>query len=222
MINSDAETDQDLQMLAQAAVTSDIRVLCGSAGLAQALDQTLRLDSTHPPPLRAKHSKGPVLTIVGSRHPQSAKQVKSLVQQGANLICPTSLGQPQENLSIGDDVTNALAVLKQGRHLVISTADVPTVDLNGQIIAERLGLIVEAVLSKTAISGLILTGGDIAMAVCSALQSSALQLDTEIEPGIPLGFLHDGPYAGLPVVTKAGGFGSDAVFTQAVASLEKS
>jgi len=40
-----------------------------------------------------------------------------------------------------------------------------------------------------------------------ALEASGLRLDGEVEPGVAGGRLLDGPFAGLPLVTKAGGFG---------------
>jgi uncharacterized protein YgbK (DUF1537 family) len=52
-----------------------------------------------------------------------------------------------------------------------------------------------------------LTGGETAYSVCRALGSAAIALAGELEPGVPVGVLLDGPYGGLTVVTKAGGFG---------------
>jgi uncharacterized protein YgbK (DUF1537 family) len=57
-----------------------------------------------------------------------------------------------------------------------------------------------------ALSGLVLTGGDTASAVCAALEARAIQIIREVEPGIPLTRLV-GPWP-IPVVIKAGAFGS--------------
>ena len=54
---------------------------------------------------------------------------------------------------------------------------------------------------------LLLTGGETAVAVCRALRATGIRLAGELEPGLALGALLDGPRAGLPVITKAGGFG---------------
>jgi uncharacterized protein YgbK (DUF1537 family) len=53
----------------------------------------------------------------------------------------------------------------------------------------------------------LLTGGETAYSVCRALDARALALEGEAEPGVALGTLLDGPFAGLTVLTKAGGFG---------------
>ena len=54
---------------------------------------------------------------------------------------------------------------------------------------------------------LVLSGGDTASLVCRALDVRAIELCREVAPGIPYGILHGGPFDGLPVATKSGGFG---------------
>lgn len=53
----------------------------------------------------------------------------------------------------------------------------------------------------------LLTGGETAYSVCRALGARALALGGETEPGVAIGRLLDGPFDGLTVLTKAGGFG---------------
>jgi uncharacterized protein YgbK (DUF1537 family) len=55
------------------------------------------------------------------------------------------------------------------------------------------------------VGGLVLSGGDTAVAVARALGAHGLVVEDELEPGVPVGRLL-GPRP-LPVVTKAGGFG---------------
>ena len=45
------------------------------------------------------------------------------------------------------------------------------------------------------------------MGVCAHLSATALRIEDEVVPGIPCSILADGPFARLPLVTKAGGFG---------------
>lgn len=63
-------------------------------------------------------------------------------------------------------------------------------------------------LKRPAPRALVLSGGDTALEACRALGVRGIRLVREMLPGIPLGVLIGGPYDGLPVVTKAGGFGS--------------
>src|SRR3972149_3085955 len=52
-----------------------------------------------------------------------------------------------------------------------------------------------------------LTGGETAYSVCRALGADGIALAGEVEPGLAIGTLLGGPFAGLAVITKAGGFG---------------
>jgi uncharacterized protein YgbK (DUF1537 family) len=54
---------------------------------------------------------------------------------------------------------------------------------------------------------LLLAGGETAVSVCGTLEATGFRLDGEVEPGLARGALLDGPFAGLAIVTKAGGFG---------------
>jgi uncharacterized protein YgbK (DUF1537 family) len=54
---------------------------------------------------------------------------------------------------------------------------------------------------------MVLTGGDVAAAVCARLGARAIWLRGEVEPAIPWGSLDGGAMPGMPIVTKAGSFG---------------
>jgi uncharacterized protein YgbK (DUF1537 family) len=54
----------------------------------------------------------------------------------------------------------------------------------------------------------VLVGGATGRAVCDRLNVQGVRLIGEVSPGIPGGFLIGGEWDGIPVVTKAGGFGS--------------
>lgn len=56
--------------------------------------------------------------------------------------------------------------------------------------------------------GLVMTGGDTALLVSRLLGAEGIRLEAEIEPGVPFGRLVGGTGAGLPVITKSGGFGT--------------
>jgi uncharacterized protein YgbK (DUF1537 family) len=54
---------------------------------------------------------------------------------------------------------------------------------------------------------LFMTGGDTAHFVCRALGIDALRLEREFAPGVPLAIAEGGPFDGVSVVLKSGGFG---------------
>jgi D-threonate/D-erythronate kinase len=67
---------------------------------------------------------------------------------------------------------------------------------------------VRALLAVFRPAALFLCGGDTAALVCRALDVRAIELHREFAPGIPLGILHGGPFDGVAVITKSGGFGA--------------
>jgi uncharacterized protein YgbK (DUF1537 family) len=62
-------------------------------------------------------------------------------------------------------------------------------------------------IARSAPRTVLLTGGETAYSVCRALGAAAIALGGELEAGVALGALVAGPFAGLAVLTKAGGFG---------------
>ncbi len=82
--------------------------------------------------------------------------------------------------------------------------------------ATRLAQVADGLAAQGRVGKLVLTGGDTAVAVCAALEASALWLHGEIKPGIPWGILLGGVVPGLPVVSKAGDFGTDDALAAAI------
>lgn len=62
---------------------------------------------------------------------------------------------------------------------------------------------------------LLLTGGETAIAVLRALDAGGVRLAGQLEPGLALGTLAGGPFDGLVVMTKAGGFGDPDALVRA-------
>jgi uncharacterized protein YgbK (DUF1537 family) len=76
-------------------------------------------------------------------------------------------------------------------------------------------------------SVLVLVGGLTGRAACQRLHVTGIRIEGELEPGVPFGRLIGGEWDGVPVVTKAGGFGGpdtllDAVRALGVSSQERS
>ena len=81
--------------------------------------------------------------------------------------------------------------------------------------------VVAGILDSQKIAGLFLSGGDIAVAVCRKLSVSAILVHGEVELGVPAGELIGGQGQGMRVVTKAGGFGTEAALVESMLYLEK-
>ena len=221
---ADAETEADLLVLAQAAMTapSQAPVLCGSAGLAHALAEVIPPAVVQPPAFESRRH-GPLLVIAGSRHPATVAQVETARQRGVSVVQASVefvYGSESAGATAAAELVQAAAeALTAGRDVIVTTARTPDSPLGAGSIASRLGEVVAQLQEQFQVGGLVLTGGDIAAAVCAALEAHSLQLLGEVQPGIALGCLADGACAGLAVVTKAGGFGNDCALIDALAAL---
>lgn len=76
------------------------------------------------------------------------------------------------------------------------------------IIRNFLGELTAEIVKQSSVRKLILSGGDTALGVCSALGIHNLHILNELLPGIPVSTAHLGDF-NLNIVTKAGGFGEE-------------
>jgi uncharacterized protein YgbK (DUF1537 family) len=70
------------------------------------------------------------------------------------------------------------------------------------------------------LAGIVVTGGDTLLALLDALGARGVDLEREVAPGLPLGRVVGGPWAGTPLVSKAGGFGGEEVLVDTVQLLK--
>jgi uncharacterized protein YgbK (DUF1537 family) len=67
----------------------------------------------------------------------------------------------------------------------------------------------------------MIVGGDTAQTIFRALHAGGMVLVREVTPGVSYGRLRNGPFAGLPTATKAGGFGTDSVLEECLTFLQQ-
>jgi D-threonate/D-erythronate kinase len=94
---------------------------------------------------------------------------------------------------------------------VLTTADSDRFD--------ALTELVDVVESRFDGHGLVLTGGDTALAVLRRLGVTRLRIDTESERGVPVGVALDGRAAGCPIALKSGGFGDSGTLERMVCAI---
>ena len=209
---ADAETDADLDKLVVAALATDMRVLCGSAGLAKALAKALSAQQAQSPLITDPPSSGVTLAVIGSRHPTSGRQVEYAAEHGIAVIELTA----HELTAAPKTLARGLCTkLSQAKAVILTTTkrDLP---LEPRIIAAHLAEIAREVLNHTNACKLVLSGGDTALAVAEAIGATQIRLLRAIEPGIALGRWQDGLANNQSVVTKAGGFGTDHSLVQVI------
>ena len=88
-----------------------------------------------------------------------------------------------------------------------------------RLVARALGEAARSILLEGSVAGVILCGGDTAAAVCRHLGVWGIRIDGESEAYVPRGRLLGGECHGLPVVTKAGGFGDPHSVVRAIRGL---
>lgn len=209
----DAETDEDLRAIALAGRTLDgSLVWAGSAGLAAQLPQAMGIGRERRA-LRVTgaslSTEGPLLFVIGSPSQASRDQIPRLVadREIELVTLPASALREGPNSVAWTEQTRDLdRAFSTGRDVVLSLESSSPEDVT-------LGPALGALVSPYAIrcSGLVLTGGETARSVLHGLGVATLRLVGEVEPGIPLSVATVVTSAGspcLPVVTKAGAFGS--------------
>src|SRR5262245_5243297 len=198
LVAADAETDGDLDALADAARGHDGVLLAGSAGLARAAATASgQARSIVPMP-----KPGPWLVVAGSRHPATRAQLALLEAAGVTGVKLDEAHEP--------DSARVIAEILAGRPAFVSSGDAP-VEPRPQV-ADKLAAVVRVILAKVAPALVVLTGGETAIAVMRALHARRLELDGAPAPGLALGRLVADDFTPLPVLTKAGGFGAPDLF----------
>lgn len=89
-------------------------------------------------------------------------------------------------------------------------------------VEEALAATADRVWTEVAIDGIFLTGGAVAKAVLDQLVAGGIALcGEEVAPGVPVGVIRGGRADGVPIVTKAGAFGSTTTIADALDVLRR-
>lgn len=214
----DAEAERDLL----AAAGLPVRVFCGSAGLASELPEGLGLRAPRP-----------TLTVCGSARSSSREQVTGLVGRlGVAQVNLNTVSLLRGEGAAEDALREADAALSSGTHVaLVSAPEAGLVDETrrlglslGMDAAEVEGMVSGALswitvklLERHRVSGMVLTGGATALAVCRGLGVESMEITEEVQPGVPVLALSNG----VKAVTKAGGFGSGDALIEAVKHLKR-
>lgn len=198
----DAETDDDLGAIALAAVgVGEFGAWSGSAGLASHLAQALAMESSDDGRPCAQFATGPTLFVVGSAASITREQAQELAAE-AEVV--TVLIEPAR-LEAENEVKRILDGLRLGRDVLMMLSDERCVAGEKQYLTQALSK--QVVHCADIIGGLVATGGETARATLDTLGIRRLRLLGEVEAGLAVS-ITDGWSRSLPVLTKAGAFGS--------------
>ncbi|CAI9392239.1 TPA: D-threonate kinase [Citrobacter amalonaticus] len=231
MVVVDAVDDRDLSLIAHAVCEQEVLpLLVGAAGLANALPVRMFMQ---------EKQELPVLVVAGSMSEATRRQVdKALCQDRAKVvdIDVSRLASAHFEQEIASVVEQACTLLSRQHHTILRTSrcaqDRQMIDTLcasvgmrrqalGERLSQRLGTITLHIIEQARIGGLFLTGGDIATAVASALGAEGYRIQREVAPCIPCGTFVNSEIDDLPVITKAGGFGSDSTLCDALYFIEE-
>ena len=219
VIIADAETDADLGAIAKAVVDADVHLCAGAAGLAGALVGALPFTEKRGLPCPPTHSGRPALIVAGSRHETTSRQLARLQDHGVRTIRLPQAAIEQLTMPLDALIDAVASALAAGQATAITCDGLGPCPFGGAFVADRLAQIAVAPAVLGAARSLILTGGDVAAAVCAALRVETMWLGGEVVPAIPWGILAGPAVSELAVVTKAGGFGPDDALWLAVQHL---
>jgi uncharacterized protein YgbK (DUF1537 family) len=184
----DSHSQRDLHFAVAVGTAISRRILwVGSAGLGIALaGRMARCESRK---FVSTMTDAPMVFVIGSTHPASLRQKSTLLRAtDAVEVAPTT-----------EAVVQARGALHAKRHLIVTIE-------RGEVAEFSLRQFFESLVGIR-VAALFLTGGDTAMLVCNTIGAHSIDLRGEIEPGFPWGILNGGMFHGLPIASKAGGFG---------------
>ena len=218
----DAETDEDLERIAEASLATDRPgFYIGSGGFAHALAHCVSRAGVllRSPSCCCEPSTRGALVVVGSRSQASRAalaQVTTLPNVERFSVEPSLLGgdlQSAVHASLSDAIRNAL---KTGMDVVVDIVSTTSSQIAGDphLVSALASLLGPAARDASALAA---TGGETAAALLTRLGVNGIQLLDEIEPGIPLGLTLGG--VSVPAVTKAGGFGNEGCLRRIIERL---
>ena len=217
LLVADSETEEDLEALAIAATQAQVTLCCGSAGLARHLaGQFSGCSAQRPIPRPAR----PTLIVAGSQHETTARQLAHAEAHAhLRIIRPASLAQHPSAADLQSLAARLRAALDAGKNVALTTSGTAPSPLGSAVIAALLSRIASSPGVIEAAGSLLLTGGDVAAAVCRSIGCTRVEIVGEAAPNIPLGLAIRPGSPTLPLVTKAGSFGREDVITRCLTLL---
>jgi len=198
------QDDAELAGLARwRAGAADRPLLVGSAGLAQHVARMLAEGAEHGssgdqgPSLPVRGRAGWTLVVCGSPTSESARQMaalKTALDGGRVRVDEEPVVLASTASPDRDDGSTSISLALEAKRLVESRRSVP--------------------------SAVLLVGGDTGRAVLEAFGVRAVRVGGEVSAGLPMGIAIGGALDGVPVATKAGGFGGDGVLIQMLEALQ--
>ncbi len=214
----DACTNEDLRIIRDAILRIDLKVLpVGSAGLFRQFFPPHSFRDTYP-----------CLVVCGSLNKVSRAQLKRLRAYHQAKTVELDLVRVFKNKAheLKETVRAIRSILEEGCNAILSTPesnykpnslDSPVKeDHFADEIEQFLAKVVRETIDSQKVSGLVLTGGAVSVSIIRALDATGIEVKRQLASLVPVGILRGGPFDGLSVITKTGGFGEERILIDAV------
>ncbi len=204
LLLADAERDDDLWTLAEYAASTELAMVAGSAGLARYIAPFWCWETANPDDEDESWAErdGPVLVVVGTRNPMTQAQLAYLRDADDVAVIAVPHDAMADAIATVHRALDAFPVVVLALTLPSETA------VTDEMLTGLARFVVETAVARgDDLCGIVTTGGATALAVCEAADAHLLRVVDEVMPGIPCSVMEDGALAGVPLVTKSGGFG---------------
>jgi D-threonate/D-erythronate kinase len=232
---------EDLKRLCLGFPPKDFRIVwVGSTGLAEFLPLAFGAGfTTEGVRQNQAIDSRPALALVGSASETTRQQLNhAQIHNGLGIVSldPAALIQNRSTAEAEleratanlrptiDSGQDAALVVRASREEIAATQHLgASLNLSpaqvAQGIVDGLAQVGSRLMREGCISGIVATGGDTANALCTALGAQALEILGEVEAGIPIMRLLG--EESMSLVTKAGGFGSQAAMADALLKVKQ-
>jgi len=210
ILTVDAECVEELTALAIAIDRLGPRAIAvGSGGLASTVAASLPSGGPGYAGRRtqARGSSGPVIVLVSSRHPLAREQSLrfiSLRSPGLARLAPSLSDLSSDDTGLGPLYSLAepqFVIVTPPRALPNHVADA------AESVAAGMARVVAGVEEAYSARAAIVVGGDGAQALLERWNCESIDVYGSVMEGVPYGVVQGGTVEGLPIATKAGGFG---------------
>ncbi len=210
IVVSDAETDEDLRAIAASGNGMEPPVLwCGSAGLASVLTK-------HVVDTPLSHVQLPLLMIIGSDHPVSRTQIRTLEACRPGVI---AILQSDDADHIGRTALSTRALLAAAGVGAVALAfpeRTPFARLE-RVMRSLFARLAEALPPPASVFA---SGGATLHRLAETLGATELRMVGRLSPGVPVARFSDGAWRGADIISKSGAFGPPAALADLVEQLE--